>query len=128
MRRMTNYYVLCSYIATNELNKLNKLLICMRNKALIIDHELKLVFTYTWITLKVIRFAILLAQVKIILLYLFKVISLYTNALIHSFEPLFIALVEISFSETFHLFLDSSMKFINVLEIFSTKLFINFWK
>ena len=54
--------------------------------------------------------------------------SLYTNALIHSFKPLFIALVEIFFSETVHLFLDSSMKLINVLEIFSTKLFFNFWK
>ena len=71
-------------------------------------------------------FAILLAQVKIILLYLFKVMFLYTNALIHSFESVFNALVEIFFLETFHFLLDSSIKFINVLESFSTKLFFNF--
>ena len=54
--------------------------------------------------------------------------SLYTNALIHSFKPLFIALVEIFFSETPHLFLYSSMKLVNVLETFSRKLFFNLWK
>ena len=83
---------------------------------------------YTWVMLKVSGFAILIAQFKIILLSLFEVMSLYTNALIHSCEPLFIALVEIFFLKTVHLLLNSRMKFINVLEIFSTKLFFNFWK
>ena len=82
----------------------------------------------TWVTLKDFRFAILLAEVKIILLCLFKVMFLYTNTCIHAFEPVFKPLVEIFFSETFHLFLDISMNIINVLEIFSTKLFFNFWK
>ena len=80
----------------------------------------------TWVMLKVLRFAILIAQFKIISLYLFKVMSLCTNALIHSCEPLFIALVEIFFSKTVHLLLNSRMKFINVLEIFAAKLFLNF--
>ena len=52
--------------------------------------------------------------------------SFYTNALIHSFKPLFIALVEIFFLKTLHLLLNSRMKFINVLETFATKLFLNF--
>ena len=72
----------------------------------------------TWVTVKLFRSTILLAQVKIILLCLFKVMSLHIDALIHSFKPVFKALVEIFFSETFHSFLDSSMKFIHVLEIF----------
>ncbi len=82
---------------------------------------------YTWVTLKVSGFAILVAQFETILLSLFEVMSFYTNAHIHSFEPLFIALVEIFFLKAVHLLLDSIMKFINVLEIFATKLFFNFF-
>ena len=69
--------------------------------------------------LEIFGFEMLLAQVKIIILFLFKVMSLYTNALIHSFEPVFKPLIEIFFSETFHLFLNSNMKFSNVLKIFA---------
>ena len=72
----------------------------------------------TWVTLKAFRFPILLAQVKTIPLRLFKLMFLYTNALTHPFEIVFKALVEIFFSETIQLFLNNSMKFINVLEIF----------
>ena len=68
----------------------------------------------------------MLAQFQRILLYLLKVTALYTNAHIHSFELLFITLVEIFFLKAVHLLLDSIMKFINVLEIFATKLFFNF--
>ena len=52
--------------------------------------------------------------------------SLNTNAHIHSFEPLFITLIEIFFLKAVHLLLDSIMKLINVLEIFAAKLFFNF--
>ncbi len=54
--------------------------------------------------------------------------SLHTNARIHSFKSLFIALVEIFFSKIVHVLLDSSMKLINILEVFATKLFFDFWK
>ncbi len=84
------------------------------------------IYIYTWVTLKVSGFAILLAQFETILLFLLEVMSLYTNALIHSFEALFIALVEIFFLKTVHLVLNSRMRFINVLEIFPAKLFLNF--
>ena len=99
-------------INSSERDRIYYIYVCMKK-----DKENNKKILTTWVTLKVFRFAILLAPIKIILLRLFKVMSVYTNALIYSFERVFKTLVEIFFSETFHSFLDSSVNFIVVLKI-----------